>query len=86
MVAIAERSKRGQGIDVALKPVEEIGVPDESDLYCFGHARNLLTWRQIVDEGQIVEDGEGRGEGTDEVLGALQIDAVLDADPRVVLR
>ena len=80
--ALEERKR----VDVALEPVEEIGVADERDLHRFCHACDLLARRQIVDEGQVVENREGRSEGADEILRPLQIDAVLYAHTGVVLR
>ena len=40
---------------------------------------------QGLQEGRVVDDGPGRGEGADEVLGAEGIDAVLDADASIGL-
>ena len=66
--------------------VEERVVLDERRLHRLRQPAAPVAIRQRRQEARIVDDGERRREGAEVVLLAEGVDAVLDADRRIVLR
>lgn len=79
------RVARGEGVPVLDEPVEERLVADERDLHRFRHPGDLVAAVERLEEAEVVQDGERRREGAEEVLLPERVDRVLDADARVVL-
>jgi len=75
-----------QSVGLGLEPFEEHAVADQRDLHRLGDAGDLVARLQRAQEVGIVQDGERWREAAEQVLDAEGIDAVLDADTRVVLR
>lgn len=71
--------------DVFLQLLEKHGVADEGNLDGFNQPGASFRWRKTGPEITIVEDGEGRCKGADEVLFTEGINAVFDADSAIGL-
>ena len=75
-----------QRVGVRLQPGEELRVADQRHLDRLGHAGDRVPAPEALEEPAVVQHGERRGEGAEEVLHAERVDAVLHADARVGLR
>ena len=65
--------------------LEKGPVADQRHLDRLGDAGPQVPLRQRLQKGKVVDDGEGRRKGAEEILAAEGIDAVLDPDPGIVL-
>ena len=77
---------RGERRRPLLDVIEERVVLDERRLHRLRQSAAPVAIRQRRQEARIVDDGEGGREGAEIVLLAEGVDAVLDADRRIVLR
>src|SRR5690606_1083382 len=73
-------------VGVTLQPLEELRVADQRHLYRLRHARDLVPWRQRVEQIEAVHHRARRSKRTDEVLLVVQVDPVLHPGAGVVLR
>ncbi len=74
-----------KGGGVLAEKIEERPVADDGDLERLGDAAAPLAVRERGEEMEIVEHGEGRGEGADGVFAARKIDRRFYADRAVAL-
>src|SRR5262245_55878133 len=81
-VRLEGREPRGLMLD----PVKEGAIADQSDLDGFGHAGPLVARRQHVKKGLVIDHGEWRCKGSEQILEAESVDSVLHTDAGIALR
>ena len=77
--------KARQRVGLTLDPEKEIRIADQRDFHGLRHAAALFALREHVEERGVVDHGEWRREGTEQILEAEGVDGVLHTDTRVVL-
>ena len=80
------RLERGEFFRVAFDFVEEICVADAGDFHGLDIAGAFVARFERGEQIEIVDDGERRREGADEILFAEGVDAIFHADAGIGLR
>lgn len=70
---------------VAFDCFEEIGVADAGDFDSLDVTGAFVALAEGGEEFEIVDDGEGRSKGSDEIFLSERVDAVFDADAGIIL-
>lgn len=70
---------------MAAKEVEEVGIANEGDFEGFSNSTEPVFFWQGVEEVEIAEYGEGRGEGAEKVFLVVAVHSIFDADGGIIL-
>ena len=76
---------RSEARSEALELLDEGEVLDGGHLEALGKPADPVPVIELLEEEDVVEDGEGRRKGADQVLHAVEVDGVLDPHARVAL-